>query len=83
MLLESVGGGWGGPCNGSGGGGSAAADEPGGGGGGVPALVGGVHVEVAGLVLALLLLTAASCAVFCLFGAMVDTFGAAELLLSE
>ena len=49
----------------------------------MPALVGGVHVEVAGLVLALLWLTAASCAVFCLFGAMVDTFGAVELLLSE
>ena len=42
MLLES-GGGAGGP-------GSGIAE--GGGGGGVPALVGGVHVEVAGLVLA-------------------------------
>ena len=49
----------------------------------MPALVGGVHVEVAGLVLALLLLTAASCAVFCLFGTMDDTFVAVELLLSE
>ena len=62
MLLESEGGG-GGP------GGSGNAEGGGGGSGGVPELVGGVHVEVDGLLLVLPLLVA-SCEVFCLLGAV-------------
>ena len=70
MLFESggCGGGCGGPGSGSDGG-------CGGGGGEVPAPVGGVQVDVAGLVL-----VTASCEVFCLFGGVVGApFGAAEL----
>ena len=71
MLFESGGGGGcGGPGSGSDGGCGG-----GGGGGEVPAPVGGVQVDVAGLVLVI-----ASCEVFCLFGGVVGApFGVAEL----